>query len=92
MPHERKRPREEGRSPLALLSRLPAWALEVWRQLRTLPASELRASIEALRGLVRLLEDVLAERYASQAEAGGSSGGRSGAQGGSQEARRGAPG
>ena len=91
MPRERKRPREEGRSQLALLSRLPAWALEVRRQLRTLPASELRASIEALRGFVRLLEGVLEVQYASQAEASGSGGGRSSAQG-AQAARRRSPG
>ena len=59
-----RRPREERRSQLAILSRLPAWALDLWRQFRSLPATELRATIEALRGLARLLEDVLSEAQA----------------------------
>ena len=79
----RKRPREERRGQLALISRLPAWALELWRQFRWLSAADLRLCIEALRGLARLLEDVLVERLAAppdgaQAEAGSSRGSRSG--------------
>ena len=57
----RRQPREERRGQLAIISRLPGWALDLWRQFRSLPATELRTAIEALRGLARLLEDVLTE-------------------------------
>ena len=65
------------RGQLSLISRLPGWALDLWRQFRSLPATELRLAIEALRGLARLLEDVLREtRQAEQAPASAASSSR----------------
>ena len=56
-----RRPREERRSQLALLSRLPSWAHELLRQLRGRCQSVrcLREAIQALRSVARLLEDDL---------------------------------
>ena len=51
-----KRPREERRSQIALLNRLPDWARQLWDRFKGTPARELRRTATIFRSLARLLE------------------------------------
>ena len=68
----RARRRVERRSQLAILSRLPRWAVDLLDQVTirvrgSTPA--LRDALEALRGVVRLLEIALEDAEAQEAPA-----------------------
>jgi len=70
----RRQLREERRSQLALLSRLPAWARELWEALTALPPHELRRAAVALRSLARLVEHRLSTAPNEGASSSGAAG------------------